>query len=245
MEQLTSPAFAKLVSTAIHPMMEKLSQDIAANKRQIAEQAEVILALRETICKQQTRLSEHENELCVIKDQITTKKEDTNQENQENDLRVTGLPENELEASEKLISLAKDRMDVTLARDDFSLHVVQSENSPSTADRTPENDVTRNSPVIRVKFNCSKLHQRIYRGRTKLKGTDIYLSEHLNIQNQQLFYLARKLKKAKKIAATWTNNCQVYARTLNDELILIKSQGDLIGLHEHQSFFTVEDQTNS
>lgn len=47
----------------------------------------------------------------------------------------------------------------------------------------------------------------------KLQGTGVYLNEHLTKKNGDIAKGARKLRKKKKIKATWTRNCRVFIRT--------------------------------
>ncbi|KAM3613048.1 uncharacterized protein V6R79_019378 [Siganus canaliculatus] len=46
----------------------------------------------------------------------------------------------------------------------------------------------------------------------KLKGTNVYINEHLTKQNADLARKARYLKKQRKIQSTWTANCKVYIK---------------------------------
>ena len=46
----------------------------------------------------------------------------------------------------------------------------------------------------------------------KLKGTDVYLNDHLTKRNGEIAKAARDLKKQKKIQATWTRNCKIWIK---------------------------------
>ena len=43
----------------------------------------------------------------------------------------------------------------------------------------------------------------------KLKGSNVYINEHLTKRNSDLAYKARKYKKMGLITSTWTYNCVV------------------------------------
>lgn len=43
-----------------------------------------------------------------------------------------------------------------------------------------------------------------------LKGTNVFLNEHLTKNNAQLAWRARQLCREKKIKGKWTRNCKVY-----------------------------------
>ncbi|KAJ8361731.1 hypothetical protein AAFF_G00429450 [Aldrovandia affinis] len=55
----------------------------------------------------------------------------------------------------------------------------------------------------------------------KLKGTQIYLNEHLTKRNADIARTARFLTKQKKIQSTWTANCKVFIK-LNGALEVAK-----------------------
>ena len=55
----------------------------------------------------------------------------------------------------------------------------------------------------------------------------MFLAENLTLNNQELFYLARNLKKNLKLSATWKQNQQVYLRKLKNEIIQVTSNSDL------------------
>ena len=47
----------------------------------------------------------------------------------------------------------------------------------------------------------------------KLKGTQVYINEHLTKKNADIAKRARSLKKSNKIQGTWTTNCKVFIKT--------------------------------
>ena len=90
----------------------------------------------------------------------------------------------------------------------------------------------RNSvPAIIVRFVNRKHKSELLRQAKKLKGSDVYLNEHLTKRNAEIAKQARTMKKAKKIQATWTRNCKVMIK-LNGEpeeakVIMIKDLKEL------------------
>lgn len=46
----------------------------------------------------------------------------------------------------------------------------------------------------------------------KLKGTDVYLKEHLTKRNADVARKARFLRKQRKIQSTWTANCKIFIK---------------------------------
>ena len=48
--------------------------------------------------------------------------------------------------------------------------------------------------------------------RRKLKGSDVYINEHLTKYNGDIARKARFMKKQKKIQNTWTTNCKIFIK---------------------------------
>lgn len=46
----------------------------------------------------------------------------------------------------------------------------------------------------------------------KLKGTDVYMNDHLTKSNADIAKKARQLRREKKIQQTWTANCKVFIK---------------------------------
>lgn len=49
----------------------------------------------------------------------------------------------------------------------------------------------------------------VLRNARKLKGTGVYVNEHLTKKNADIAKDARFLRKTKKIQDTWTRNCKI------------------------------------
>ena len=45
-----------------------------------------------------------------------------------------------------------------------------------------------------------------------LKGTDVYINEHLTKTNADIAKKARYLRRMKKIQSTWTRNCKIFIK---------------------------------
>ncbi len=67
-------------------------------------------------------------------------------------------------------------------------------------------------PAIVVRFVNQKHKAELLRQAKKLKGTGVYLNEHLTKKNADIARRARILRKQNKIQATWTRNCKVMIR---------------------------------
>ena len=83
------------------------------------------------------------------------------------------------------------------------------------------------TPVI-VQFLSADKKTEIMRQRKKLKGSDIFLNDHLTQKNNELFAEARRLKKEGKIFGTWTMNCNIFVKkNEHANKVMIKSKQDL------------------
>ena len=138
-------------------------------------------------------------------------------------LRVHGINTESGNICEQFCHLVSTKMAIPCDQSKFSLV----EESASSTPRT--NSPTRGSQraPITIEVQDKQLHDSIYKGRTLLKGTSIYISEVLSKSEQFLFYLSRNIKKANKISAAWTYKCTVYIRTLDNAIKAIKCPSDL------------------
>lgn len=93
---------------------------------------------------------------------------------------------------------------------------------------TPATDRT---PAIIVRFVNRKHKIELLRQAKQLKGSDVYLNEHLTKRNADIARQARILRKEKKIQATWTRNCKVMIKLNGTEedakVITIRDLEDL------------------
>ena len=69
------------------------------------------------------------------------------------------------------------------------------------------------TPAIIIRFSNRKNKDALYRQGRKLKGTQVYINEHLTKKNADIAKKARSLKKLNKIQWTWTSNCKVFIKT--------------------------------
>ncbi len=67
----------------------------------------------------------------------------------------------------------------------------------------------KSKPAVIVRFVNRKHKTELLMQGKKLKGSDVYLNEHLTKKNAEIAREARNLRKNNKIQATWTRNCKV------------------------------------
>ena len=81
----------------------------------------------------------------------------------------------------------------------------------ATCHALPRKD-SKTKPAIIVRFVSRKIKIDLLKQAKQLKGTGVYLNEHLTKKNAEIARQARSLKKQNKIQATWTRNCKVMIR---------------------------------
>ena len=75
----------------------------------------------------------------------------------------------------------------------------------------------------------------LLRNSKKLKGSCVYINEHLTHEESQIAHAASILKKQGKIYSTWTKDCKVFIKTNDNPDVAnvdcIKNETDLDMLH--------------
>ena len=67
-------------------------------------------------------------------------------------------------------------------------------------------------PAIIVRFANRKHKTELLMQWKKLRGSEVYMNEHLTKKNGEIAREARRLRKQGKIKSTWTRNCKVMIR---------------------------------
>ena len=89
------------------------------------------------------------------------------------------------------------------------------------------------NPVIIIRFTNRKNKISILKQGRKLKGTEVYINEHLTRRNGEIARRARILRKQSKIQSTWTASCKVVIKlngtttTEDGKVMVINDIGDL------------------
>ena len=105
-------------------------------------------------------------------------------------------------------------------------------------------------PSIVLKLKSRKTKQKILSNAKKLRGSDVYINEHLTRHNADLARKAREYKRKGLILSTWTKNYNVIIRTKGQtpeqcKVITIHDDSDFIqcGAKIHQSCSFVSNRT--
>lgn len=67
-------------------------------------------------------------------------------------------------------------------------------------------------PAIILRFVNRKHKIALLKQGKKLKGSNVYLNDHLTKRNAEIARKARFLRKERKIQSTWTANCKIYIK---------------------------------
>ena len=88
-----------------------------------------------------------------------------------------------------------------------------------------------NKPPIIIRLISRKSKINILKNGRKLKGTNVYVNEHLSRKNANISALARQLKRRNRIHSTFTRNCKVFVKTNGapgvSRVVLIKDKSEL------------------
>ena len=70
------------------------------------------------------------------------------------------------------------------------------------------------SDNIIVRFVNKKSKLKVLKNVRKLKGSNVYINEHLTQKNGEIAQKARLLRRQGKICNTWTRDCNVFVKTI-------------------------------
>ena len=196
------PTFATAVGVVIEPKLDKMSQRITKLEADLATAKD---AWANQPSKPPTTTT--------IKQKLPQSQvANTEKSERLRILRISGLPDDPKMAKEKFLEASKT-MAVALTPTDFSIAMTESKSGKKTAI---------------VKFMAIWKRKEIYRARAKLQGTGVYLSEHLDKVQQDIFYKCRCLVRDQKLYRAWSFDLDIYVkRSVEDKPILISKDDDL------------------
>ena len=175
-----------------------------------------------------------------IKDLLITV--DELQQNQHrSSVQLVGLPESDNKEADvkKVVKLAKDKIGLKLKKDDL----------PEVYRLGKKRD-GKNRDLV-VKFTNRKTRDAFHENRKKTAphkdpAKNIYVNDVLTNYRKGLFYAARKLYKAHKLCAAWTQQGNVLVRKSDgDKATEIKCYDDLIPFRDsHYSYSDSNSESN-
>ena len=203
LECFASPTFANFVVAAINPYLDKINLQMNKNSEAVTNHTQEIANMKQKLEDQNLKIKSLEKK-------VTSKEK----ADKLSILKITGLKNSETDAIHTLLQLAKEKLEVPLQRDDFTIRLIR----PGTS----------KIPLIHaVQLHSLWKRKQIYQARSKLKDTSIYLAENLTRQQQNIFYQCRKLRKSRVITSTWTYDCTIYIRTRDGVQHAVETEEDL------------------
>lgn len=193
---------------------------VAQQQATVAKQQTMLLSLMDDVKQLHTLIKEKDAKIDALETRIEKLEQYTRMEN----VIVTGLdPKHRSYAS---VTRAGDAEEDAPAAEQETLEQqvinffatkkinIQNENI-STCHMLPRKD--RNTkPAVIIRFANRKHKVELMKQYGKLKGTGVFMNEHLTKTTATIAWKARQLKKHGKIKGTWTRNCKVMIR-LNGE----------------------------
>ena len=112
-------------------------------------------------------------------------------------------PEEEKESLERqVIGYLNKKLDIDIVSNDIS------------ACHTLRNRMRDKSDNIIVRFVNKKSKIKVLQNVRKLKGSNVYINEHLTKKNGEIAKKAKLLRRHGKISNTWTRDCKVFVKTI-------------------------------
>ena len=114
-------------------------------------------------------------------------------------------------------------IDVVREKLDINLDSTQIDRSHRVTPKSRNNESTKPRPII-IKFSRYNARQDIYRVRSRLKGSNIYIHEDLTAKRQML---VNKLRSHTKVRKVWTMDGRITALTDANKKIFITNLADI------------------
>ena len=120
---------------------------------------------------------------------------------------------------DNFIRFSKDKLDVMINRHDISdIHTL------------PRGSEKMDTCIVR--FTNRVVRDKIMRNRKKLKtisssSNKIYINEHLTKRNGEIAKAARLMRRNGSILGTWTKNCRIYVKKLDERVTKVQTMADL------------------
>ena len=140
------------------------------------------------------------------------------------ELRGEDAPMHELQTLEEQVIEFFHSKQITIQKESISAcHLL-----PKRA----SNGARQTEPNIIIRFANRKHKTDLLRQGNKLKGTRVYINEHLTKKNADIARCARLLRKQRKIKSTWTRDCKIWIRTNGsspeeEKSMVIRETGEL------------------
>ena len=207
--------------------------DIKKSLNFLAEEISAVrLELVEEVKSLRIQNAEKEKRLVFLENRVA----ELEQYTRINDVVVTGLPVKPRTYARAVSGPAggePDELDVRSTEEQVSAFLESKGieldcNNIEACHLLPRKSAT-DKPVIILKCVNRKHKLALLKQRRNLKGTNVYMNDHLTKYNAVIARKARYLRKQGKIMNTWTSNCKVFIK-LNkpqDKVLVIRRMEEL------------------
>lgn len=120
-------------------------------------------------------------------------------------------PQEELATLEEKVVKFFSSKGIDIDKKDISACHTLSAGNRSASTNTSQHRTTA-PPRIIVRFSNRKAKVNVLKWGKKLRGTNVYVNEHLTAKQANLAKTARLLRKQGKIQSTWTRNCKIFVK---------------------------------
>ncbi len=171
--------------------------------------------------------------------ELKVKMDSFEQDQNKASIQIVGLPENEDDVK-TFMKLSKEKLGVKLKSGDIT-----------NMNRLGKIQKTGKSRSVVVKFKSESTRKLVYEQRKKLitskdPNRNIYINDKLTEHRQNVLYASRKLVKAHKIFAAWSQAGNVLIRkTEGSKIIQVDDHENLRNVVEDQSLQSVTEEDNS
>ena len=120
---------------------------------------------------------------------------------------------------DNFVQFANEKLEVNIRRQDIlDIHTL------------PKGKNTTDTCIVRFANRIAR--EKVIRSKNKLKSTSrtsnkIYINEHLTRKNSEIARAARLLRKDGKILGTWTKNCKILIKKLDERVIKVHNMAAL------------------
>ena len=121
--------------------------------------------------------------------------------------------------SKNFIEFAKDKLEVEITRHDIvDIHTLPRERNKLD--------------TCIVRFANRIAREKVIKNRNKLwtssrNAKKIYINEHLTKKNGEIAKEARQMRKDGRILGTWTKNCKIFVKKLDESVTRVLTRADL------------------
>ena len=204
----------------IEKTIQDLREEVSAARKRETDMIQQTNNLKENIELLKSKLYNQAEREKTISTKTILKMDDIEQDSKLDNLRMVGIPEEEGEIlKNKVIEITNEKL---------NLHNI-SESDINLCYRLGKTNESKTRDVI-VRFNNREKRNLIYRCRRSMPREDhpIYINEDLTTRRNKLFYDARSLKKAGRLAAVWTQEGNIIIKTSeSSEPVQVETNSDL------------------